>query len=119
MVTSIVSALTGIKVKSTVAMTGEITLRGRVLPIGGLKEKLLAAKRGGIKTVLIPNDNKKDLTEIPNNIKDELKIIFVSQIDDVISNALVEKPKKLSSLDASSLSSNKQSLINDESNVSH
>ena len=119
MVTSIVSALTGIKVKSTVAMTGEITLRGRVLPIGGLKEKLLAAKRGGIKTVLIPNDNKKDLTEIPNNIKDELKIIFVSQIDDVISNALVEKPKKLSSLDSSSLSSNKQSLINDESNVSH
>ena len=61
MVTSIVSALTGIKVKSTVAMTGEITLRGRVLPIGGLKEKLLAAKRGGIKTVLIPIDNKKDL----------------------------------------------------------
>ena len=119
MVTSIVSALTGIKVKSTVAMTGEITLRGRVLPIGGLKEKLLAAKRGGIKTVLIPIDNKKDLVEIPDNIKDELKIIFVSKIDEVIKNALVEQPKKLTALEASSLSSNNKSIINDESNVSH
>ena len=105
MVTSIVSALTGIKIKSTVAMTGEITLRGRVLPIGGLKEKLLAAKRGGIKTVLIPIDNKKDLIEIADNIKDELKIIFVSKIDEVISNALVDLPKTLSALDASTLSS--------------
>jgi ATP-dependent Lon protease len=119
MVTSILSALTGIKVKSTVAMTGEITLRGRVLPIGGLKEKLLAAKRGGIETVLIPIDNKKDLIEIPDNIKDQLKIIFVSKIDEVISNALVDQPKKLSGLDASSLSSGNKPLINDESNVSH
>ena len=118
MVTSIVSALTGIKVKSTVAMTGEITLRGRVLPIGGLKEKLLAAKRGGIKTVLIPIDNKKDLVEIPDNIKDELKIIFVSRIDDVISNALVDLPKTLSTLDSSTLSSKNKSIINDEFDIS-
>jgi len=119
MVTSIVSALTGIKVKSTLAMTGEITLRGRVLPIGGLKEKLLAAKRGGIKTVLIPIDNKKDLIEIADNIKDELKIIFVSKIDEVISNALVDLPKTLSALDASTLSSENKSIINDEFNISH
>jgi len=119
MVTSIVSALTGIKVKSSVAMTGEITLRGRVLPIGGLKEKLLAAKRGGIKTVLIPIDNKKDLIEIPDNIKDELKIIFVSQIDDVVKNALVDQPKKISPLDASALGSGNKSRPNDQSSVSH
>jgi ATP-dependent Lon protease len=119
MVTSIVSALTGIKVKSTVAMTGEITLRGRVLPIGGLKEKLLAAKRGGIKTVLIPIDNKKDLVEIPDNIKDQLKVIFVSKIEEVIENALVDKPKKISALDASSLSSGNKTLLNDEINISH
>jgi ATP-dependent Lon protease len=119
MVTSIVSALTGIKVKSSVAMTGEITLRGRILPIGGLKEKLLAAKRGGIKTVLIPIDNKKDLIEIPDNIKDELKIICVSQIDEVVKNALVDQPKEISPLDASSLGSGNKSRLNDESSVSH
>jgi ATP-dependent Lon protease len=119
MVTSIVSALTDIKVRSTVAMTGEITLRGRVLPIGGLKEKLLAAKRGGIKTVLIPIDNQKDLIEIPDNIKDEITIIPVSRIDEVISNALVHPPKELSLLDATNLSSNNKSNLNDESNVSH
>ena len=103
MVTSIVSALTEIKVKKSVGMTGEITLRGRVLPIGGLKEKLLAAKRGGIKTVLIPEDNKKDLIEIPDNIKNKLKIIPVSSIDEVISNALVEAPQELNILDASKI----------------
>jgi ATP-dependent Lon protease len=119
MVTSIVSALTGIKVKSTVAMTGEITLRGRVLPIGGLKEKLLAAKRGGIKTVLIPIDNKKDLVDIPENIKGQMKIIFVSKIQEVITNALVDQPKKISALDTSSLSSSNNKLSNDESNISH
>ena len=90
MCTSIVSALTGIPVRSTVAMTGEITLRGRVLPIGGLKEKLLAALRGGIKTVLIPSDNEKDLAEIPDNVKRGLEIIPVSTIDDVLSRALTE-----------------------------
>ena len=91
-VTSIISALTDIKVKSTVAMTGEITLRGRVLPIGGLKEKLLAAKRGGIKTALIPIDNKKDLADIPENIKNGLNIIPIYMIDEAISHALVSKP---------------------------
>ena len=89
MTTSIVSALTGIPVRRDVAMTGEITLRGRVLPIGGLKEKLLAALRGGISTVLIPQDNEKDLEEIPDNVKRNLKIIPVSTADEVLSNSLV------------------------------
>ena len=92
MVTSIVSVLTEIPVKKSVAMTGEITLRGRVLPIGGLKEKLLAALRAGIKTVLIPKDNEKDLAEIPENVKSGLKIIPVSMVDEVISNALTSEP---------------------------
>jgi ATP-dependent Lon protease len=84
--------LTGINVKADVAMTGEITLRGQVLQIGGLKEKLLAAHRGGIKTVLIPKDNQKDLKEIPDNVKGDLKIIPVAWIDEVLDVALVEKP---------------------------
>ena len=92
MVTSIVSVLTEIPVKSSVAMTGEITLRGRVLPIGGLKEKLLAALRAGIKTVLIPKDNEKDLAEIPDNVKSGLNILPVSVVDEVISNALTSEP---------------------------
>ncbi len=89
MCTSIVSVLTGIAVRKDVAMTGEITLRGRVLPIGGLKEKLLAALRGGLKTVLIPKDNEKDLAEIPDNVKRGLTIVPVHTVDDVLSNALV------------------------------
>ena len=92
MVTSIVSVLTGIPVKRSVAMTGEITLRGRVLPIGGLKEKLLAALRGGLSTVLIPKENEKDLAEIPDNVKCGLNIIPVSIVDEVISNALTTEP---------------------------
>ena len=92
MVTSIVSVLTGIPVKRSVAMTGEITLRGRVLPIGGLKEKLLAALRGGLSTVLIPKENEKDLAEIPDNVKSGLNIIPVSVVDEVISNALTTEP---------------------------
>jgi ATP-dependent Lon protease len=88
MVTSIVSVLTGIPVKSSVAMTGEITLRGRVLPIGGVKEKLLAALRGGLKTVLIPQENEKDLAEIPDNVKRGLKIIPVSTADELLKHAL-------------------------------
>ncbi len=92
MCTSIVSALTGIAVHNDVAMTGEITLRGRVLPIGGLKEKLLAALRGGIKTVLIPKENEKDLAEIPDNVKRGLKIIPVTTVDDVIANSLLRIP---------------------------
>jgi ATP-dependent Lon protease len=88
MVTSIVSVLTGIPVKSDIAMTGEITLRGRVLPIGGLKEKLLAALRGGLKTVLIPQDNEKDLAEIPDNVKRGLKIIAIRTVDQLLGQAL-------------------------------
>lgn len=90
MVTSIVSILTSIPVRRDLAMTGEITLRGRVLPIGGLKEKLLAALRGGIKTVLIPKDNEKDLAEIPDNVKKGLKIIPAAHVDDVLKEALVQ-----------------------------
>ena len=89
MVTSIVSVLTGIKVKRNVAMTGEVTLRGRVLPIGGLKEKLLAALRGGITTVLIPQENEKDLAEIPDNVKRGLKIIPVVMVEEVLEHSLV------------------------------
>ncbi|MBP6580343.1 MAG: endopeptidase La [Sphingorhabdus sp.] len=90
MVTAIVSTLTGNPVHRDVAMTGEVTLRGRVLPIGGLKEKLLAALRGGIKTVLIPMENEKDLAEIPANIKEGLEIIPVSHVDEVLARALTE-----------------------------
>ena len=89
MCTSIVSVLTGIAVRKDVAMTGEITLRGRVLPIGGLKEKLLAALRGGIKTVIIPKDNEKDLAEIPDNVKRGLTILPVATVDEVLKNALI------------------------------
>ncbi len=119
MVTSIVSALTDIKIKSNVGMTGEITLRGRVLPIGGLKEKLLAAKRGGLKTVLIPIDNKKNLVEIPNNIKEELNIIPVESIDQVIENALIQSPQEISVLGASKLSPAPETTMTDEANISH
>jgi ATP-dependent Lon protease len=93
MVTSIVSALTNIAVKKDVAMTGEVTLTGRVLPIGGLKEKLLAALRGGIKTAIIPDENEKDLKEIPQNVKDGLKIIPVKHVEEVLKIALVSELK--------------------------
>jgi ATP-dependent Lon protease len=95
MATSIVSVLTGIPVRRDVAMTGEITLRGRVLPIGGLKEKLLAALRAGITTVFIPKENEKDLAEIPDNVKKNLKLIPVSDVDEVIAQALVRKPEAI------------------------
>ena len=95
MVTAIVSVMTGIAVHRDVAMTGEITLRGRVLPIGGLKEKLLAAHRGGIKTVLIPEENAKDLVEINDSIKSGLDIIPVSRMDEVLARALVRKPEPI------------------------
>jgi ATP-dependent Lon protease len=90
LVTSIVSTLTGVPVRREVAMTGEVTLRGRVLPIGGLKEKLLAALRGGIETVLIPKENEKDLAEIPANIREGLKIVAVEHVDEVLRLALTE-----------------------------
>jgi ATP-dependent Lon protease len=95
MVTAIVSVLTGIPVKKDVAMTGEITLRGRVLPIGGLKEKLLAALRAGVSSVLIPDENKKDLVDIPDEVKKKLKIIPVARVDDVLKVALVRVPEPL------------------------
>jgi ATP-dependent Lon protease len=93
--TAMVSVFTGIPVSASVAMTGEITLRGEVLPIGGLKEKLLAAHRGGIKMVLIPEDNVKDLAEIPENIKNKLDINPVKWIDQVLNFALERKPEEL------------------------
>ncbi|MEM1078487.1 MAG: endopeptidase La [Pseudomonadota bacterium] len=95
MVTSIVSVLTQIPVKKDIAMTGEVTLRGNVLPIGGLKEKLLAALRGGITTVLIPQENEKDLPEIPDNVKDGLTIIPVSHVSEVLKQALVAAPEAI------------------------
>ena len=87
-----ISAFTNIPVRSDVAMTGEITLRGQVLKIGGLKEKLLAAKRGGIKKVIIPIDNQSDLKEIPDVITDNLEIVPVEWIDDVITHSLESQP---------------------------
>ncbi|WP_245409854.1 endopeptidase La [Pararhizobium haloflavum] len=95
MVTAIVSVMTGIPVRKDVAMTGEITLRGRVLPIGGLKEKLLAALRGGIKKVLIPEENAKDLPEIPDNVKNGLEIVPVSRLGEVLEHALVRVPEPI------------------------
>jgi ATP-dependent Lon protease len=99
MCTALVSVLTGIPVKASVAMTGEITLRGQVLKIGGLKEKLLAAHRGGISTVIIPYDNARDLKEIPDNIKNDLDIFPVKVIDEVLEIALEKSPKALSEED--------------------
>jgi ATP-dependent Lon protease len=95
MTTAMVSAMTGIAVRADVAMTGEITLRGEVTAIGGLKEKLLAALRGGIRTALIPEENVKDLQEIPDNVKSGLEIIPVRWIDQVLDVALVSKPVPL------------------------
>jgi ATP-dependent Lon protease len=92
MVTSIVSVLTQIPVRRDIAMTGEVSLRGNAMPIGGLKEKLLAALRGGITTVLIPEENEKDLAEIPDNVKDGLKIIPVKHVSEVLKHALTETP---------------------------
>ncbi len=103
LVTAIVSTLTGISVRKDIAMTGEVTLRGRVLPIGGLKEKLLAALRGGIKTVLIPDENQKDLAEIPQNIRDGLEIIPVKHVDEVLRLALTEPLAPIDWTDADEL----------------
>jgi ATP-dependent Lon protease len=95
MATSIISVITGIPVRRDVAMTGEVTLRGRALPIGGLKEKLLAALRAGIKTVVIPQENEKDLAEVPDNVKIGLKIIPVSTVGEVLKVALVRQPEAI------------------------
>jgi ATP-dependent Lon protease len=96
MATAIISVLTGIPARKDVAMTGEITLRGRVLPIGGLKEKLLAALRGGIKTVIIPEENVKDLAEISEEIKNKIDIVPAARLDDVLKAGLVKVPERLS-----------------------
>ena len=105
MVTAMVSTLTGIPVRADVAMTGEVTLRGRVLAIGGLKEKLLAALRGGVKTVLIPEENRKDLAEIPANVKEGLEIVPVSHVDEVLARALVNMPEAIEWTEADDLAS--------------
>jgi ATP-dependent Lon protease len=91
--TAVVSMLTGVRVRHDVAMTGEITLRGRVLPIGGVKEKVLAAHRAGIKKVLLPERNKADLDEVPTEVKAELEIVFVSKMDEVLAAALDRAPR--------------------------
>ena len=93
MATAMVSVMTGIPIRKDIAMTGEVTLRGRVLPIGGLKEKLLAALRGGLKKVLIPEENAKDLAEIPDNVKNGLEIVPVSRMDEVLKHALIRQPE--------------------------
>ena len=103
MVTSIVSTLSGVAVRPDVAMTGEVTLRGRVLAIGGLKEKLLAALRGGIAKVLIPEENVKDLAEIPDNVKDGLEIVPVSHVDEVLTHALCSMPEPIEWTEADDL----------------
>jgi ATP-dependent Lon protease len=95
MATAIVSVLTTIPVRHDIAMTGEVTLRGRVLPIGGLKEKLLAALRGGVKKVLIPEENAKDLADLPDSVKNGLEIVPVARMDEVIRHALVRQPEPI------------------------
>ena len=115
MVTSIVSALANIPVKRDVAMTGEVTLRGRVLPIGGLKEKLLAALRGGIKTAIIPSENEKDLKEIPQNVKDGLKIIAVDHVDEVIKIALTKQPDPINWIEVDEINQKTTSAVEQKS----
>ena len=115
MVTSIVSALTNIPVKKDVAMTGEITLRGRVLPIGGLKEKLLAALRGGITTAIIPSENEKDLKEIPQNVKDGLKIIPVDNVDQVLKIALAKQTNSINWIEVDEINQKTTSTVEQKS----
>jgi ATP-dependent Lon protease len=105
MVTAMISTLTGIAVRRDVAMTGEVTLRGRVLPIGGLKEKLLAAQRGNIRIVLIPEENQKDLAEISDAVKQALTIIPVRHVDQVLEHALVRVPAAIDWSEADDLAS--------------
>jgi ATP-dependent Lon protease len=120
MCTAIVSVLTGIPVKADVAMTGEITLRGQVLRIGGLKEKLLAAHRGNIKTVIIPADNERDLKEIPDNIKADLSIHAVKWIDQVLELALERMPLPLPDVvvDSNASAKDARDSVKDENTVS-
>ena len=119
MVTAIVSAQTGIPVRKDVGMTGEITLRGRVLAIGGLKEKLLAAQRGGIRTVLIPKENEKDLAEIPDNVKEDLTIIPITYIDEALEAALTEMPKALTEEEEAAIAAEAAKSKADSERVTH
>ena len=109
MVTSIISAITEIPVDKKVAMTGEITLRGIVLPIGGLKEKLLAAHRAGIKKVIIPMENKKDLAEVPKSILETMEIIPVKNVDEVLKIALIKPLKRVEWVEVDQISKNEKS----------
>ena len=104
MVTSIVSSITGIPVRKEIAMTGEVTVTGQVLPIGGLKEKLLAAHRAGIKEVLIPKDNEKDLADIPKKVKEDIKLTSVSTVDSVLKIALTKELKPIEWVEVETLS---------------
>jgi ATP-dependent Lon protease len=113
MTTALVSVFTGIPVRADVAMTGEITLRGEVLPIGGLKEKLLAAQRGGIKTVLIPEQNVKDLADIPDNVKNKLEIVPVRWIEKVLEVALERQPEPIVDVPAVASSSSVATATSD------
>ncbi|MBO6755539.1 MAG: endopeptidase La [Roseibium sp.] len=115
MATAVISTLTGIPVRRDVAMTGEITLRGRILPIGGLKEKLLAALRGGIKKVMIPEDNAKDLAEIPDSVKNLLEIIPVSSMEEVLKTALTRQPEPIEWDEAAAETAAKSGVADDES----
>ncbi|GLI91832.1 endopeptidase La [Methylocystis echinoides] len=118
MATAIVSIITGIPVRKDIAMTGEITLRGRVLPIGGLKEKLLAALRGGIKKVLIPEENAKDLADIPDTVKNELEIVPVARMEEVLQHALVSQPTPIVwEEDAAAIAKHAAALAEDEAGV--
>ena len=93
MATAMISALTNIKVRNDLAMTGEITLRGRVLPVGGIKEKVLAAHRAGIRTLLLPKENKRDYTEIPENVRQNLDFVWVEHLDEVLDKALIREDR--------------------------
>lgn len=117
MATAIVSVITGIPVRRDIAMTGEVTLRGRVLPIGGLKEKLLAALRGGMKKVLIPEENAKDLADIPASVKNGLEIVPVSMMDQVLQHALVRMPERIEWDEASELKGPKPGVEDDSAGV--
>ncbi|EEE43229.2 endopeptidase La [Roseibium alexandrii] len=114
MATAVISTMTGIPVRRDVAMTGEITLRGRVLPIGGLKEKLLAALRGGIKLVMIPEDNAKDLADIPDSVKNSLEIIPVSGMDEVLKHALTRQPEAIEWDESAAENATKASTSDDD-----
>ena len=93
MATAMISALTNIKVRNDLAMTGEITLRGRVLPVGGIKEKVLAAHRAGIRTLLLPKENKRDYSEIPENVRQNLDFVWVEHLDEVLDKALIREER--------------------------